>query len=292
MQTINPFLWFNDQAEEAVEFYASLFPNSNIDEVARYSKAGPGPEGSVMTMGFRLEGETFAALNGGPVFAFTPATSFFVNCRSEDEVELLWRKLSASGTVLMELAKYPFSPRYGWIQDRFGLSWQLNLGPVPARISPLLMYSGAQAGRAEEAMHLYASLFPRSHIDETSRYLPGEGGKEGSLKHARFSLAGRQFMAMDSFVEHEFGFTPAVSFFISCDTQDEIDRLWEGLSEGGSKGQCGWLEDRFGVSWQVVPAEMGRLMSDSDPARVQRVAEAMFTMTKLDIAALERAAKG
>lgn len=152
-QKITPFLWFDTQAEEAMNFYVSVFKNSRVGSVTRYGAAGPGPEGSVMTCTFELEGQEFVALNGGPHYAFTPAISFVVN----------------------------------------------------------------------------------------------------------------------------------------CSTQDEVDELWQKLSAGGNPVQCGWLTDRFGVSWQIVPSVLGKLLNDPDPAKSQRVMQAMLGMIKLDLAALQRA---
>ena len=156
MQKITPFLWFDDNAEEAVNFYVSVFKNSKIGKVARYGKAGPGKEGTVMTVAFELEGQQFTALNAGPRFKFTEAISFVVN----------------------------------------------------------------------------------------------------------------------------------------CETQKEVDEFWEKLSAGGEKVQCGWLKDKFGLSWQVVPTALEKMMSDSDPAKSNRVMKAMLQMVKLDIAELKRAYEG
>jgi predicted 3-demethylubiquinone-9 3-methyltransferase (glyoxalase superfamily) len=156
MQKITPFLWFNDNAEEAVKFYISLFKNSKIETIARYGDAGSGPKGAVMSLTFKLEGQEFMALNGGPVFTFSPATSFFVD----------------------------------------------------------------------------------------------------------------------------------------CETQQEVDLLWEKLSEGGEQQQCGWLRDRFGVTWQIVPSILGKLTGDPDPEKSKRVVQAMLQMHKLDIAGLQRAYDG
>jgi predicted 3-demethylubiquinone-9 3-methyltransferase (glyoxalase superfamily) len=156
MSKIFPFLWFDYQAEEAVMFYTSIFKNSKIGSVSRYGDAGPGPKGSVMVMEFELDGQKFTALNGGPIFKFTPAISFFVNCES----------------------------------------------------------------------------------------------------------------------------------------QDEVDHYWEALSEEGEKGQCGWLTDKYGLSWQIVPTALGQLMGDPDPEKAGRVTEAMLKMTKIDIAELQRAYHG
>lgn len=156
MSKITPFLWFDDRAEEAVELYTSIFKNSKIKEVSRYGEAGPGPAGQVMTVNFEIEGQEFIALNGGPVFKFTEAVSFVVN----------------------------------------------------------------------------------------------------------------------------------------CETQEEVDELWEKLTDGGEEVQCGWLKDKFGLSWQIVPTKLGELMGDPDPVKAQRVTQAMLQMKKLDIAGLQLAYEG
>jgi predicted 3-demethylubiquinone-9 3-methyltransferase (glyoxalase superfamily) len=291
MRKINPFLWFDSEAEEASELYASAFEDSGVEQVSRYGDAGPGPKGKAMVVSFKLEGLAINALNGGPVFRFNPAISFFVKCGTEGEVDALWSRLSDSGKVLMELGKYPFSEKFGWIEDKYGLSWQLHLGEASRGIAPLLMFCGPARGRSEEAMRRYVSIFEGSRIDRVERYAAGEGGIEGEVKHARFFLGDGEFMAMDSGVEQPFTFTPAVSFVVNCETQEEVDDYWEKLSEGGSTGQCGWLEDKFGVSWQIVPTVLAELMSGGGE-RAERVTEAMLKMTKLDIAALKGAYEG
>ena len=292
MQKIMPCLWFDGQAESAAKLYISLFEDSGVQTVARYGEAGPGPKGSVMTVVFRLQGQDFMALNGGPQFHFTPATSFFVSCTTEAEIDRLWKELSKDGSVFMDLARYPFSRKFGWTSDRFGVSWQLNLADQGKGISSFLMFVGKQHGKAEEAMSWYATLFKDSRIEQVARFGPGQGETEGTVMHARFSLSGCGFMAMDSAQDHKFTFTPAISFAVDCASQEEVDELWEKLSEGGAKGQCGWLDDRYGVSWQIVPTALRELMADKDPARVNRVFAAMLKMTKLDIDGLRRAAKG
>jgi predicted 3-demethylubiquinone-9 3-methyltransferase (glyoxalase superfamily) len=293
---IIPHLWFDTQAEEAVNFYVSIFGNSRIGHVARYGQAGAEvsgkPAGAVMTVSFTLAGQEFLALNGGPIFTFSPAVSFFVNCDSVEEIDGLWDKLSADGTVRMAFDRYPFSEKYGWVQDRYGVSWQLMLGKRPRKIAPALMFVGKQLGKAEEAMGYYSSVFAHSGIDMIARYEEGEGGPEGAVKHAKFLLHGQEFVAFDSHVQHDFTFTPAVSFLVNCKTQEEVDELWEKLSTGGQEGQCGWLTDRYGLSWQVVPTALGEMMTDTDAARSERVMKALLTMRKIDIGALKRAYEG
>jgi len=137
MQKITPFLWFNDNAEEAMNFYVSIFKNSKVGTVSRYGDAGPGPKGTVMSATFQLEGQEFMALNGGPLFSFTPAISLFVNCETQEEVDELWEKLSAGGK----------KDRCGWLQDKFGLSWQI----IASALRRLLSDS-ARSQRVMQAM--------------------------------------------------------------------------------------------------------------------------------------------
>lgn len=289
MQKIIPHLWFDNQAEEAMYFYTSIFHHSKVGTVTRYGEAGPGPLGSVMTASFELEGQPFVALNGGPYFTFSPAISFFVNCGTQEEVDALWKKLSAGGTVLMELGKYPFSEQYGWLEDRFGVSWQLNLASHTPKITPAFLFVGEHHGKAEEAIHFYVSLFEHSSLIRIERYGADEEAPEGTVKFALFSLSGQHFIAMESNREHPFTFTPAISFLVNCQTQQEVDQWWETFSLGGEQENCGWLRDKYGVSWQIVPTVLGELLSDPDPAKSQRVMQAMLQMRKIDIKTLQRA---
>jgi predicted 3-demethylubiquinone-9 3-methyltransferase (glyoxalase superfamily) len=292
MQKITPCLLFDGKAEEAMNFYTSVFKNSKIFNIMRYGEAGPGPKGTVLSATFQLDGQEFIALNGGPQFAFSPAISFFVNCETQVEVDELWEKLSEGGTVLMELDKYPFSEKFGWVEDKFGVSWQLNLASSMQKITPFLMFVGKQHGKAEEAMNFYISLFNNSSIGEIERYGKGEEEPEGTVKHATFSLNGQEFMTMDSNREHPFTFTEATSLFVNCETREEVDELWEKLSEGGEKQRIGWLKDKYGVSWQVVPTVLGELLNDPDPEKSQRVMKSMLQMGKIDIEKLKQAYEG
>ncbi|MEX0655069.1 MAG: VOC family protein [Phycisphaeraceae bacterium] len=300
IQTIAPCLWLDDQAEEAAGFYTSVFNHSRIIGISRYPEVGQEahgkPPGSVMTVEFELNGEPFTALNGGPVFRFTPSISFFVPCESKKEVDGLWEKLSAGGTALMPLQKYPWSERYGWVQDKYGLSWQIMLvedGQATRQIAPALMFTGEQAGRAEEAMRFYTSVFDHAKIDEVFRYGEGEEPDQaGTIKYAAFTLGDQPFKAMDSNHEHGFTFNEAVSLQVNCRTQDEVDYYWEKLSDGGEEVQCGWLKDRFGLSWQITPVRLIEMIMDADAEKMQRAFAAMLKMKKIDIAELERAYAG
>jgi predicted 3-demethylubiquinone-9 3-methyltransferase (glyoxalase superfamily) len=139
MQKIHPFLWFNDNVEEAVQFYLSVFKNSKITQISRYGEAGPGPAGTVLTIAFELDGQVFVALNGGPTYTITPAISFVVNCDTQEEIDYYWERLSAGGLQV----------QCGWLQDKFGVSWQI----VPPILTELLSDAdGAKSQRVMQAM--------------------------------------------------------------------------------------------------------------------------------------------
>ncbi len=144
--------------------------------------------------------------------------------------------------------------------------------------------------QAEEAVKLYTSVFKSSRITSTTRYGDAGPGPKGSLMSASFELDGQELMALNG--GPSFEFSEGISLFVGCDTQEEIDDLWEKLSAGGKKGPCGWLTDRFGVSWQIVPHALGQMLGDADPAKSSRVMQAMLQMSKLDIASLKRAYEG
>jgi len=289
---ITPHLWFDREAVEAAELYSSTFPNSRVSDVSTLHDT---PSGDADVVSFELFGQPFMAISAGPLFKFTPAVSFLVRCRSKEEVDELWDALSEGGAALMPLDSYPFSERYGWTEDRYGLSWQVMYASedFEQRITPTLMFVGEVCGRAEEAIDFYASVFPDSERGGVTRYGKGEEpDQEGTIKHAGFTLAGQEFAAMDSAHDHRFGFNEAVSFMVGCDTQEEIDYYWDSLSAVPEAEQCGWLKDKFGVSWQVVPSILGELLGSGTKEQTARVTEAFLQMKKFDIAELKRAYEG
>jgi len=300
-QKITPNLWFDRQAEEAAKFYTSIFKNSKIGKITRASKAGFEihglQEGTVMTIEFEIEGQKFIAINGGPLFKFTPAVSFLVACDTKEEVDAIWETLPKGGTALMELGKYPFSEKYGWTQDRYGLSWQVMfLGDrkMKQKITPTLMFVGEQCGNGEAAINFYTSVFNNVEIGNILRYGKGEEpDKEGTIKHAAFTLENQGFAAMDSAHKHDFTFNEAISFMVECETQEEIDYYWEKLTtDGGQESMCGWLKDKFGVSWQVTPTGLDEMLRDHDKEKVERVTSAFLKMKKFDIGDLKKAYEG
>ena len=196
----------------------------------------------------------------------------------------------------MELGEYPFSERYGWLQDKYGLSWQVMFvggREINQKITPTLMFVGEQCGRAEEAIATYISVFNDASVGDILRYGKNDApDKEGTIKHAAFALEGQEFAAMDSARGHDFTFNEAISFMVHCDTQEEIDHYWGKLSADPKAEQCGWLKDRYGLSWQIVPTMMGEMLGDKDKKRVARVTEAFLQMKKFDIAKLREAYEG
>ncbi len=297
MQKITPNFWFNRNAAEAVALYTSVFPDARINKTTYYGKEGyelhQMPEGTVLTIEFELYGEAFVALNGGPQFQLNPSISLMVMCDTEEELNRLWDKLSEGGNVLMALDKYDWSPRYGWCNDRFGVSWQLYLNDdvyTGQKIIPTLMFTREQSGKAEEAVHFYTNLFEDSEIEGFLKYEAGDQDKEGLVKHSQFSIRDYIMAAMDSSGPNAFRFNEALSFIVHCNTQEEVDRYWNGLiAGGGAESQCGWLRDKYGVSWQIVPQQLYDLMSQKDKAKASKVVNAMLHMKKLVIADLEAA---
>jgi predicted 3-demethylubiquinone-9 3-methyltransferase (glyoxalase superfamily) len=290
MEKITPHLWFDNNAGEAARFYASVFKNSKIKNMTTLHNT---PSGTVEIFTVQLLGQEFTLINAGPYFKFTPAVSFFVGYSTKEEVDAIWKNLLEGGSALMELGEYPFSEKYGWVQDRYGLSWQvMYMGDsnIKQKITPTLMFTGKQSGKAEEAINFYTSVFKDGQIGGILRYGKGEEpDKEGTVKHAEFTLEGQEFAAMDSAHGHNFTFNEAISFMVHCDTQDEIDYYWDKLSADPMAEQCGWLKDKFDLSWQIVPTLMYEMLRDKDEKRIARVTEAFLKMKKLEIEELKKA---
>jgi predicted 3-demethylubiquinone-9 3-methyltransferase (glyoxalase superfamily) len=297
MRAITPHLWFDTEAKEAAQFYTNALPGSRITSIATLHNT---PSGDCDVVSFELAGQPFMAISAGPDFKFNPSVSFHIKCRTVEEVDAVWAKFEPGASVLMELGEYPFSKRYGWLADRYGVNWQIiHAGEreIKQRITPVLMFVGAVCGRAEEAINFYTAVFGSSGATGESKvqmvvgYGKGEEpDQEGTVKYASFQLLGQEFGAMDSAREHQFNFNEAISFLLPCDSQQEIDYLWGKLSAHPKSEQCGWLKDRFGVSWQISSAEMDEVMSSGDQAKIDRVTQAFLPMKKIDIATLQRAA--
>lgn len=299
---IVPCLWFDDQAEEAASFYVSLFEHAQILQKTPYFVETPSnkPIGSTMTIDFELEGQRFIALNGGPYFTPNPSISFFANFdpsnnnKVADQLDRIWGLLSEGGEVLMELGEYPFSKKYGWVQDKFGISWQLILsdpkGEYRPFIVPSLLFSGNQTNKAEEAINFYTSVFEHSKIGTLAHYPEQTGpARKGALMFGDFKIEGSWLAAMDSGAEHDFNFSEGISLTIYCDSQEEIDYYWDRLSAVPEAEQCGWVKDKFGVSWQILPSIMNDLFNGKSGEKSDKVMKAMLQMKKPDIRKLQEA---
>jgi predicted 3-demethylubiquinone-9 3-methyltransferase (glyoxalase superfamily) len=293
MNKITPHLWYDKEAREAAGLYTSVFPNSRIVSASALDNT---PSGSVDMLTVELWGQRFLFISAGPLFKFTPAVSFMVACDTKEQVDTMWQKLLPGGSALMELGAYPFSERYGWLHDKCGLSWQLIFvgnNAIKQRITPSLLFVGKNAGRAEEAIGHYTTVFHDAKVGDIFRYGANQApDREGTITYAGFRLEGYEFAAMDSAREHNFTFNEAVSFIVNCDNQQEIDYYWGKLSADPKAEQCGWLKDKYGLSWQIVPSIMGEMLGSNDKSKTARVTEAFLKMKKFDIATLQAAYDG
>ena len=293
MPTITPHLWFDKEAKEAAEFYTSLLPESKVTHITTLHDT---PSGDCDLVSFVLANQPFMAISAGPYFKFNPSVSFHINLKTKEEVDAIWEKLSSGGNVLMPLDAYPFSERFGWIEDKYGLSWQViyaGNNEIQQTITPALMFVGTVCGKTEEAVTFYTSVFQNAHTISLTRYGKGEEpDKEGTVQYVAFTLGGMEFAAMDSAHEHHFAFNEAISFLIPCETQAEIDYYWEKLSADPQAEQCGWLKDKFGLSWQVWPTAIGEMMKNGTREQIDRITQAFLPMKKFDLTALQKAYEG
>lgn len=294
MQRIVPNIWCQGNAADAGDFYAAVLPDASTEVVASY----PMDElpdfqrdfaGKPLVIDVTVDGYRLRLINAGEEFRPNPALSFIVNMdpssfaggadEARTRIQSMWDAFGDGGTVRMPLGEYPHSQLYGWIEDRFGVNWQLMLTDPAGEPRPILipqfLFTGP-AVQAQQAIDLYAGLFPDSGPGMLVPHPDGSGG----LLFAEFNLAGQWFSAMDGGTDHEFTFTPGLSLEVNCADQDEIDTLWDALSAVPEAEQCGWLVDRFGVSWQIVPQNMGELMQR--PGAYQR----MLAMKKIVVAEL------
>jgi predicted 3-demethylubiquinone-9 3-methyltransferase (glyoxalase superfamily) len=307
MQKVVPHLWFDKEAVEAAQFYTSIFPESRVTSTTRFEDT-PSGDGDLVL--FEIWNQKFWAISAGPLFKFNPSISFMANFdpllfgssenpaqAAREKLDEVWNALADGGSVLMPIDKYPFSERYGWVSDKYGLSWQLILtnpeGDPRPPIVPSMMFVGEQCGRAEEAINFYASVFENVKTGVIHRYPEGMSPeKAGTVMFADFQLEGSWFAAMDSAHEHKFAFNEAVSLLVNCDDQQEVDYLTAKLSAVPEAEQCGWVKDKFGVSWQISPTILEEIFVSGSREQINRVTQALLPMKKLDIAALKRAFTG
>lgn len=270
-------LWFDKNAKEAADFYIHTF--SEFEPISE----------NPLAINYRFYGRRFMHLNGGPGYPINPSISFFLNINEEKEIQRIWDAIMHNGgSILMPLNTYPWSTKYGWCADKYGVNWQIMMGhDSPAKIAPSFMFTGTNNGKASEAIDFYTQLFPKSEIQFKQLYEKGEQDIEGNIKYSQFLLNGQVFHAMESSTPNVHSFNEGVSFIITVDNQEEIDYYWDHLILDGQPGRCGWLKDKFGVSWQIVPSNLGKFMSN--PETAPKATYAFLQMSKFVIADLEKA---
>lgn len=281
---IFPCLWFNGDGKEAADFYCEIF-NGKITA------------DTPVVLNIELFGQKLMFLNAGPQFEKNASISFTILCETEDEVQQYWNGLIKNGTILMELDEYPWSKKYGWVRDQFGVTWQIYLGESKGdqRIIPTLMFIHQNNGQAKKAIEFYTSIFPNSKVGGILKYGEGVGNENHeiseNIQHADFEIDHYTMFCMDNSHDHQFDFNEGISMVVMTDDQIQTDHLWNSLLlDGGRESMCGWLKDQFGVSWQIVPKRLLELMNDFDqPQKAQKVVEAMMGMQKIVIADLEHA---
>lgn len=293
-QRIVPHLWFDNEAQEAVDYYMQTFPESEIISDVTFTDT---PSGDAKQLTFNIFGYKFMAINAGPYFTKNPSISFTV-LFNQSEAALLdkvWTALAHNRKIMMELDTYDFSEKYGWLEDQFGVSWQLLITdqPFDDRIRPSFMFINNNVGRAEEAINYYTSVFKNS--GDISKFYYPEGmdpDKPDTLAHAEFKLEDQYFVALDSAHKHEFNLNEGISLMLFLEDQQEIDYYWDKLSAVPEAEQCGWVKDQFGVSWQIVPKIMDQMAEEGTPEQISNVTKAFLKMKKFDVETLIKVYEG
>jgi predicted 3-demethylubiquinone-9 3-methyltransferase (glyoxalase superfamily) len=294
MQRIVPNLWFDHKAAEAAEFYADVFPDARITETIHYpSECLPDFQkefaGEVLYVELEIRGYRLIAINAGPDVTVNPSISLMLNFDPASDpdarahLEATWERLSEGGEALMPLGDYGFSSLYGWVKDRYGITWQLLLsdptGEPRPFIVPSLMFTELVLNRASEALEYYASVFG-GRVATVARYPDDAGATAGTVMYGEVEVLDQWLAAMDSGgAEHGFTFNIGVSLMVECADQAELDGWWSQLSAVPEAEICGWCQDKFGVSWQLVPANLAELMSK--PGSYAK----LMSMKKIEVAA-------
>ncbi len=233
---------------------------------------------------------TLAAISAGPYFTLNESMSLMVNVADKDEVTRLYQALSEGGRILMPLGEYPFSPYYVWLEDRFGLSWQLSYAPdldKPYQFDICLLFSQEQVGLAQPMLDYYKDKLPQASVGQLS-YYGGEAAVEAAkLNYAELLVAGQKMIVMDHGYGGVASFNEAFSFMVYVDSQEEAESWYEKVSAVPEAEICGWAKDQFGISWQIVPRILMEAYDTANPEKVKAVNAAVMTMKRLDIAAIQ-----
>lgn len=287
MQPIIPHLWYNTEAKEAVAFYVDLF-GGKIDWTYTITDT---PSGDSDLIQFQLGDMTLAAISAGPYFKLNESMSLMVNVADKDEVTRLYQALSEGGHILMPLGEYPFSPYYVWLEDRFGLSWQLSYAPdldKPYQFDICLLFSQDQVGLAQPMLNYYKDKLPQASVGQLSYYGEGEAAVEAAkLNYAELLVAGQKLIVMDHGYGGEASFNEAFSLMVYVDSQDELNFYYDLLSAVPEAEMCGWVKDQFGISWQIVPRILMEAYDTASPEQIKAVNAAVMTMKRLDIGTIQ-----
>lgn len=271
-EKITPCLWFNGEAGDAAMLYCAAFKSSRVTSQSPF------------VTGIEVAGQHITLLDGGPMYKPNASISFYVGCETTEEFDHTWQTLSQMGVVVSHPGKTPWSEKYGWVTDPFGVSWQLGVqlkSDIRQKITPYLMFTGEQYGHADAAIKHYQAVFKNASTGGVVRYGPDDAPERpGFVRHAEILLMNQKFMVSEV-AQTDVPFTEGVSLTVHCENQEEVDYYWYKLTEGGQESMCGWLKDRFGVSWQIVPTMLTKLMNDPDKAG--KAARAFMSMRKLDI---------
>lgn len=270
-------LWTNGNAEEMSAYYSQVFKNYKL--LSQTS----------LVYNIEINGFKIMLLNAVSKFEINPSISFFYYCQSSEEAAELWCKLKLDSKVLMDLGKYPWAQNYGWIQDQYGVNWQIFYSPEnknAGKILPSLMFTGINNGKLSHAISFYQDVFKTENTNNIIvKYADEDPDTTGNIMYSEFSLMDYSIVAMENSGSHDFQFNEGVSIVVECETQDEIDHYWFKLSEGGSLGQCGWLKDQYGISWQIVPKIMEEIMQNEKWALT--AVDIILHSTKFEISKFE-----
>ena len=243
INSIYPCFWFEKNAQEAAKWYCSLFEDGEILQSNKIATT------------FKIGHTKIMFLNGGPIYKINSAISLFTYCGGEEKIDALYHSLSTDGKVLMPLDKYAWTSKYAWVEDQFGINWQLDMEDIRSdqKIVPALMFTNKRNHLVKQAMDFYTSVFPISRILMEMPFPDNSGMPEKSVQFAQVKISEYVVNIMSGGpVKHEFDFSEGVSLVVSCKNQAEKDHYWKKLGIEGSYSQNGWLKDRFGVSWQIV----------------------------------------
>lgn len=274
---IIPCFWFDGNAGEAFELYGQALQRSEVEKM------------NAFLFKYSIDGCELWGINGGPLYKPNPTISLYTAFDNKEDLDHAFKILKQNAKILMPLNAYEWSDWYVWLEDQYGVSWQLILfenQSFPQKIMPTFMFVDEVYGRAEEAMTFYTSLFPNGESHFLERY--ADGAQKGKVVHTQFSIDGLRMVAMDSGFQHNFGFTEGVSLVVLCDTQEDIDLYWKAFTKAGEEGRCGWCKDQFGVSWQIIPQILGDLMSNPDTG--PQVGACLQGMNKIELEPLLKAA--